>query len=63
MWAELNHSVGGWSARMLRQGQAQSQFSMLPSRLSAPLRNEADLDLHPLDRQPQLPTLSATEGA
>ncbi len=48
---------------MLRQGQVPSQFGMVPSRPSAPLRNEAELDLHPLDRQPKFPPLSATEGA
>lgn len=63
VWAQLGLPVGARSPRMLRQGQAQSQVDIVPGRLSAPLQNEADLDLHSLDRQPQFPTHSPTEGA
>lgn len=63
VWAQLGLPVGARSPRMLRQGQAQSQVDIVPGQLSAPLQNEADLDLHSLDRQPQFPTHSPTEGA
>ena len=63
VWAQLGLPVGARSPRMLRRGQAETSFQVLPSRLSGLLRSEADLDVHLLNQQPQSPTRSATEGA